>query len=219
MRQYLLELIQRMTVHEDMVNSRDSISWQAHREAELLADISMLDELDAYLSQHSSKKAQRSATYFIIGKIGKNCYSGDCASRLIEYSSKEPNKYALASLLTMLADIPKPENVDVKPLFLLLKDTRWLVRHSAIQSLNHCASGEAEERLLEILTNTSDPFDVVYCHATLNRIGTRKALPALTKNLKSRWRDVKISAQAAIEVIKARDVQLISTNEVGPATV
>jgi len=84
------------------------------------------------------------------------------------------------------------------------------VRHSAIQSLKRCTSAEAEDRLLEILATTSDPYDVIYCHATLNQIGTHKALPALTQNLKSRKRDVKISAQAAIEAIKARDGQPLS---------
>ncbi|MEX3910114.1 hypothetical protein AB4Y33_43160, partial [Paraburkholderia sp. BR14319] len=44
-----------------------------------------------------------------------------------------------ASLLERLADIPKPESVDVRPLFPFLKDKRWLVRHSAIQSLKRDA--------------------------------------------------------------------------------
>jgi len=68
MRPELLELIQRMTVHQDVVSSGDSISWQAHREAEMLADMPLVDELDAYLGQRP-KKEQRSAAYFIIGKI------------------------------------------------------------------------------------------------------------------------------------------------------
>ncbi|OXJ14530.1 hypothetical protein CFB39_25705 [Burkholderia sp. AU6039] len=206
MRQALLELIQRMTDRQDFVSSDDSISWQAHREAELLGDMSLVDELDVFLGQ-KPKKEQRSAAYFIIGKIGKNCLSGECAVRLIEYSSREPDKYALASLLDRLADIPKPGGVDVRPLFPLLKDKRWLVRHSAIRSLNGCANPQAEDELLEILATTSDPYDVIYCQSTLNRIGTCKALPAITQNLKSRKRDVKISAQAAIEAIQARDGQ------------
>jgi HEAT repeat protein len=206
MRQELFELIQRMTVQEGVISSDGSISWQARREAELLADMSLVDELDAYFDQKPTKE-QRAAAYFIIGKIGKNCLNEGCASRLIEYSSKEPDKYALASLLERLADIPKPESVDVRPLFSFLKDKRWLVRHAAIRSLERCTNTEAEDKLLEILVTTSDSDDVIYCHATLNQIGTCKALPALTQNLKSRKRDVKKSAQAAIEAIKARDGQ------------
>lgn len=215
MRQELLELIQRMTVQQK-VNSDDSISWHAHREAELLADMTMVDELDAFLGQ-TPKKDQRSAACFIIGKIGSNCLSAECASRLIEYSSKESDKYALANLLDRLSDIPKPENVDVRPLFALVEDKRWLVRHAAIRSLKRCTHAEAEDKLLEILSTTSDPYDLIYCHATLNHIGTRKALPALTQNLMSRRRDVKISAQAAIEAIEARNSQLAANSDDGSA--
>jgi hypothetical protein len=42
------------------------------------------------------------------------------------------------------------------------------------------------------------------CHATLNEIGSAKAIPLLEKNLKSRKVDVKMSAKFAIEAIKAR---------------
>ena len=75
--------------------------------------------------------------------------------------------------------------------------------------------------MLEILATTSDPYDVIYCHATLNQIGTRKALPALTQNLKSRKRDVKVSAQAAIEAIEAimaRDGQPVAKAGDGSAS-
>ncbi|KWC32124.1 hypothetical protein WL48_21595 [Burkholderia ubonensis] len=214
MRQELVELIQRMTVHQNATSSDDSIPWQAHCEAELLTDTTLVDELGEYLNQ-KPKKEQRAAAYFIIGKIGKNCLSAECASRLIGYSSKETDKYALASLLQLLADIPKPKSIDVRPLFPLLKDNRWLVRHSAIQSLKRCQSAEAEDKLLEILAATSDPYDVIYCHATLNQIGTHKALPALARNLKSRKRDVKASAKAAIEEIKTRDGQPVADADDG----
>jgi len=59
--------------------------------------------------------------------------------------------------------------------------------------------------ILHVLKTTSDPFDLVYCQATLNEIGSAKAIPLIAKNLKSRKRDVKDSAQLAIEAIKARE--------------
>ena len=51
---------------------------------------------------------------------------------------------------------------------------------------------------------TTDPHDMLYCQATLNEIGTAKSLPYPQKNLGSRKRDVKLSAQLAIEAIKSR---------------
>lgn len=204
MRQELVDLIQRIAVREPLVNSDDSISWHALREAEKLDDESLVVEIDAYLAQ-KPRKEQRSAAYFIIGKIGKNCSSEKCASLLIEYSSKEHDKYALAGILDRLADIPKPESVDVTPLFQHLNDARWLVRRSAIGSLAGCHRAEVEDRLLDILATTLDPYDAACCHSTLNKIGTRKSIPSLEKNLKSRKRDVKLSARYAIAAIEARE--------------
>jgi len=202
-RHELLDLIDRMTADEKTISSHDSISWHAHREAERLSDESLLGELDAYLAGRHNKD-KRMAAYFIIGKIGKNCRSSACASLLITYAPKEKEKYALGSLLQRLADIPKPADVDIGPLLLLLKDERWLVRHSAINSLQGCESAQAEDELLNVLAVTRDPYDAVYCHAVLNRIGTPNALPALALNAKSRKRDVKESARAAILAIEAR---------------
>jgi HEAT repeat protein len=193
-----------MTKTELGVSSDDSVSWHAHREAEKLDDLTICQELDSYLRETLTVQ-QRSAAYFIIGKIGKNCQNTECASLLMSRIQEEKSKYALASLLYMLKDIPKSEEIDLTPVFALLQDKRWLVRHAAIGSLINTASAEAEDRLIAVLRTSSDPNDAIYCHASLNRIGTAKALPALEVGLKSRKRDVKLSAKLAIEAIATRD--------------
>ena len=203
MQEKLVELIKRMTVREDVKNSEDSISWHAHREAEKLVDEAMAEELREFLNQ-KPKKEQRQAAYFIIGKIGKNRQSAECAVCLIKHASIETDKHALNSLLTLMGDLPKPQHLDIGPIFTLLKDKRWLVRHAAINSLKHCQNSEAEDALLAILETTTDPYDIICCHSTLNNIGTLKALPALTLNLKSRKQDVKSSAELAIKAITSR---------------
>ena len=62
----------------------------------------------------------------------------------------------------------------------------------------------AETALIEILNDSDDPYDLVYTNATINAIGTPRAIPFLEKHLKSRKRDVKDSAKYAIEEIKKR---------------
>ena len=59
--------------------------------------------------------------------------------------------------------------------------------------------------ILHVLETTNDPYDLVYCQATLNQIGSAKAIPSIAKNLNSRKRDVKDSARLAIEAIEARE--------------
>ena len=184
-------------------NSEDSISWKTHREAETLSDPSIVDELAEYLPKEEDKERRRAA-YFILEKLGQKCRNFDCASILITHAPREQNKYVLSGLLDALSDVRKPRNLDLTPLFRLLQDDRWLVRHSAIRALRRTDSPDVEDRLIEVLNTTSDPYAIVYCQATLNEIGTAKSIPHLRKNLDSRKRDVKLSAQFAIEAIESR---------------
>jgi HEAT repeat protein len=204
MKKYLVELISRMTVSEKRcLNSDESICWRAYREAETLSDASMVDELADYVAHEKDKKRRRAA-YFILGELGQKVRSLDCASILISRLQREENKYVLSSLLDAVRGVSKPRDLDLGPVFRLLDDDRWLVRHSAIQALSRTDSPEAEDELIELLNATSDPFDIVYCQATLNEIGTAKSIPNLQKNLGSRKRDVKDSARLAIEAIESR---------------
>jgi HEAT repeat protein len=195
-----------MTTSEPrLTNSEDLVSWKAHREAELFVDPLMVDELAEYL-QYELNHDRRKAAYFILGKLGRTVRSGDCAAVLLAYVSKENNKYVLSNLLDALGGVRKPGDLDLTPVFLLLEDKRWLVRHSAIEALKGADSPEVEDRLLSLLKKTSDPHDMTYCQAVLNEIGSTKAIPLLEKNLNSRKRDVKMSAESAIQAIKAREI-------------
>jgi len=204
MRAFLIDLIARMTVGERNINSDESVSSHAYREAGALSDATLISELADYV-QRESKQDSRAAAYFILGKLGEKFPTSDCVALLLARLKKEKNKYVLATLLAALGRISKPANLDLTPVFALLADKRWLVRHSAIQALQRTNSPKVEEMILHVLETTSDPYDLVYCHSTLNKIGSAKAIPFIAKNLKSRKRDVKDSARLAIEAIEARE--------------
>jgi len=203
MRESLANLIERMALSEPGVDSSASVSWHAHREAETVTDLSALPELCVYLDSNP-RPHLRAAAYFLIGKIGKNTGNTDCAAALAARAALEIDKYALSGLLNRLADLSKPIQIDLSPVFALLRDPRWLVRHSAIASLKNSVSPESELRILELLSGSTDSHDVAYCQATLNSIGTAISLPALRSRLSSRSRDVRMSAQLAIEAIEMR---------------
>lgn len=202
--EYLVDLIKRMTIDEPRcLNSDDSIAWRAHREAEALADPGMVDELSQYLQNEGDKKRRRAA-YFILGKLGQKVRGCDCASILLSRVPHEENKYVLSGLLGALRELPKPRRLDLVPVYSLLQDDRWLVRHSAIRALVQTDTPEAENQLLQVLGATSDPNDMVCCQSTLNEIGTEKSIPLLQENLASKKRDVRSSALSAIKAIQSR---------------
>ena len=205
MREILLDLIARMTAKEPRcLNSDESVAWHAYREAEKLDAPSLVEELAAFL-RHEREKDRRRAAYFILGRLGREVRASECSSILLSYLDKETDKYVLSHLLNALRDIRKPRHLDLSPLFRRLEDDRWLVRYSAIEALKYTDPPEPENRLLQLLQITTDPNDMIYCQATLSEIGTAKALPFIEKNLESRKRDVRMSAQFAIEAIKVRE--------------
>lgn len=201
---YLKQLILRMCLSEPGVNSDDSISWHAHREAEQLFDPEIMSAAMAYLNEKRGKNERRAA-YFIIGKLGMNLASTEASRYLIHFVVPfESDKHALSSALDLIEEIPIKEDEDISPIINLLLDKRWLVRHSAIRALRSSNSSIAEPNLIALLKYTSNDFDRCYCHITLADIGTEKSLPVIQVNVSSRKRDVKSSALYAIEKIKRR---------------
>lgn len=203
MRDALIDLVRRMTLKESVQHSDDSASWHAHREAERLHDASLIGEIEGLLTLGRPKE-ERAALYFILGAIGQNTASPRCAEILLVNIQNESDKYVLSGLLANVAKVPKPETAQLGSVFSLLRNDRWLVRHAAIQALRNSKSASAEEELLAVLDTTSDPYDKIYCHATLNEIGTLRSVPLLTKSLTSKKRDVKASAKLALAAIQAR---------------
>jgi HEAT repeat protein len=203
MRAYLADLIDRMAKDEPMVSSANSVSRAAHREAEQLRDASMVDEL-ASLAATDRAKSRRAACHFVIGKIGGNLRDSRCARVLLDLLNSESDKHNIASILERVAEISKPSAFDLARVYELLEDSRWRVRHAAIQALGNSQNEEVETRLLQHLAFTDDPYDQTYCHAVLNHLGTERSIPALEVNLKSRKRDVKQSAEAALRAIRSR---------------
>ncbi|WKL48074.1 HEAT repeat domain-containing protein [Flavobacterium pectinovorum] len=205
---YLINLIDRMLDTSDQnkeagYDSSKTISWKALREAENVENTAYIPQLITFIDNEKDKK-KRDRSYFLLGHIAKNTSDLKALDYLIYRIQKETDKYIIASLLDRIAAIKKPIGTDLQPLIQATKSDKWLIRHSAIQSLKNALDSAAETALIEILNDSDDPYDLVYTNATINTIGTLRAIPFLEKHLKSRKRDVKDSAKYAIEEIKKR---------------
>lgn len=205
---YLINLIDRMLDTSDQnketgYDSSKTISWKALREAENIENPEYIPQLITFIDNEKDKK-KRDRSYFLLGHIAKNTSDLKALNYLIYRIQKETDKYIIASLLDRIAAIKKPIGTDLQPLIQATKSDKWLIRHSAIQSLKNALDSVVETALIEILNDSDDPYDLVYTNATINTIGTLRAIPFLEKHLKSRKRDVKDSAKYAIEEIKKR---------------
>jgi HEAT repeat protein len=205
---YLINLIDRMLDKSDQnkeagYDSSKTISWKALREAENVENTAYIPQLITFIDNEKDKK-KRDSSYFLLGHIAKNTSDLKALEYLIYRIQKETDKYIISSLLDRIAAIKKPIGTDLQPLIQATKSDKWLIRHSAIQSLKNALDSVAETVLIEILNDSDDSYDLVYTNATINSIGTLRAIPFLEKHLKSRKRDVKDSAKYAIEEIKKR---------------
>jgi HEAT repeat protein len=203
MRPSITNLIQRMSIKEQVSDSTQSASWHAHREAEQLSEPGLIGELQAFASSSKSKD-ERKAAYFILGALGSNLLDPQAGYVLVERVPVERDKYVLAAALDALAKIEKPASFPLTAVFACLLDDRWLVRHAAIRALRKTNSAEVEAKLVEHLSRTAEPHDMIYCHLTLGSVGGAGALQALQAGLTSRKRDVRSSAEAAARAINLR---------------
>lgn len=205
---YLINIIDRMLDTSDQnkeagYESSKTISWKALREAENVENTEYIPQLITFIDNEKDKK-KRNSSYFLLGHIAKNTSDLKALDYLISRIQKETDKYIISSLLNRIAVIKKPLGTDLQPLIQATKSDKWLIRHSAIQSLKNSSDVMAETALIEILNDSDDAYDLIYTNATINTIGTLRAIPFLEKHLKSRKRDVKNSAKYAIEEIKKR---------------
>ena len=183
--------------------AEDSLAARAYSAVESAADPALLHAAREAVVLEQDKLRRRSL-YFIIRKLGLNLKDLDAGPFLVRQLDRESDKYVLLFLLDAIRHLPKPKDTDLSPILRRLDDKRWQVRHPAIEALRLTESSLAEQALIKILQTSSDPGDLVSANATLNRIGTARAIPAIEPYLKSRKRDVKMSAQFAIEEIRKR---------------
>lgn len=208
MDQCLIDLIDRMLYRTDQIitvgyDSSNTISWKALREAENIENADFVPQLITFINTEKDKK-KRDKAYFLLGHIAKNKENLEALDYLISRINKETDKYIIAALLDRIGDIQKPIGTDLQPLIQATKSDKWLIRYSAIQSLNNAVDSIAETALIEILNTSDDPYNLTYTNSTLNKIGTQRSLPYLEKHLKSKKRDVRESAKFAIEEIKKK---------------
>ncbi len=181
----------------------DSASGHAYKTVMSSADPALLQAAQEAVMIEKDKQHRR-LLYLIISKVGTKLHDLGAGPFLIRQLERESDKMILLFLLDGIANMPKPRDTDLTAIFRCLEDDRWQVRNPAITALRGTESPHAEKALIELLRTSSDPFDLASANATLNRIGTLQAIPAIEPHLKSRKRDVKMSARFAIEEIRKR---------------
>lgn len=207
--EYIMDLLSRMTVKEEIKNSKDSIRWKAYREAEKINDAAVYPILIKIVkeNQQVKKKDLRDAVYFIIGVALRNVFDREACIFLIGQLENETNKYINSSILDRISEINIPKDVDISLILVCSKNDKWQIRQSALRALGSCETNESRKALLYYINQDDDTkyrYEITYANASLGKIGIMEDIPFLEKHVKSRKMDVRDSAKYAIESIKNR---------------
>lgn len=205
----LIELIGRIITEDNAADSKDSVSWNAYREAETITDKSVFPILVRIVSDHRQKKDKkiREAAYFIMGAVLRKSFDKEACIFLIDQLNEETDKYVLSAILDRLAYVSIPEEIDISTIIECSKSDKWLIRHSALYALGSSATKESREALKYYLNQGDEKtyeYEIIYSNSSLGKIGTQEDIPILMKHVDSRKRDIRESARYAIDNINSR---------------
>lgn len=205
----LYDLIARMTIKEHATSSKESVSWNAYREAERISDETVYPILMRIIEENHKNKAVRRAAYIIIGYSLRNIFNKEACIFLIQKLNEETDMQGVASILESLACIHIPEDIDMSLVIKCSQNDKWQIRHSALDALGSSSTHANREALLFFINQEDEKkyeSEIIYANASLGKIGLKEDIPFLEKHIKSRKRDIRGSALFAIDRIKERVV-------------
>lgn len=206
----ICSLLNRMCTTENVKSSAESISWQAHREAERIADPSVFPILHQIITERNGvrDKKLRRAAYFVLGKVLKNVFDEEYLSFFIKQLRVESDKQLISAILDRLCDIDIPPALDIGPIIAHAKSQNKQVRRSAICALGSSSAPESIEALKYYLLQTDEKeygYEIIYANAALGKVGCASDIYYLQRHVDSRKSDIRESARFAIEKIKTRE--------------
>ncbi|MBV7531572.1 HEAT repeat domain-containing protein [Chitinophaga sp. sic0106] len=199
---YINNLINRICDRSDQLHDTQTISWQALREAEQLANHAYIPSLYQYIDQETDKEKRRAAI-FIIAQLSRNTNDPEVIRFLIDRLKFEQDADMITGIQQDLErGLPIPSYINVQPLLNNTLSANPNIRRSALLALKGTKNPAVEEWVLQVLQRTVNEYDIYYITILLGRIATRKSLTALKRLLDHSRQDVRSIAFATIADIE-----------------
>ncbi|GIN87635.1 hypothetical protein J6TS2_40210 [Heyndrickxia sporothermodurans] len=198
-------LIERMIDETESLDSSDSISWKAYREAEKIKDESQIPYLIELIEKLKNKRSRqdrvkREAVYFILKWIGINTSNRQVPEIFFKCLSFETNMHTVGDLLDYIR-VQNDFIPDYREIIQFLEDKRWQIRFPAIDLLGKCKEPEVENELINLLETSNDPDEVLCICNALQNIGTEKSIPFLIEKTKHKNQWVRSAAYETLYII------------------
>ncbi|MES2381451.1 MAG: HEAT repeat domain-containing protein [Bacteroidota bacterium] len=205
---YLADLIDRMTDRSDSIidmpdGTKQSNShakfYNAYIEAKALNNTAYFEQLKHFIEK-TKKEDLKQKAYAILISIYANTGEESIINYVLDRLAVEQKEWTLHTILFEIEHMknPLPSHIFIDNILHLTTNKKHIVRDNAITCLKNTNNTKAEEKLIEIISHATDPFQLTYANGTLAKIGTQKSIPYLQKLTNHKQQNVAASALGAI---------------------
>ncbi|SHM30040.1 hypothetical protein [Flavobacterium saccharophilum] len=177
-------------------SNNETVAYNAYRKIDEIKDENLLpilfDIVDNELDENKRDKA-----YYIISKIALIKSDSKSLNFLLQRLNKEKNKVIIENLLNIISSFEKPNETDLGNIFSFLYNKSKTLRYRAIQALKNCNSNECEDKLVYILENSTNHYDLLYTLQTLFSSGSQRSLSKIKEFINHSKQEISASALGA----------------------
>lgn len=206
--EYLQDLLERMADRSDSMiempgggqqSNPDATFKKASDEARLINNPEYVEQLKTFIEKSKDEDLKQNA-YSMLFNIYSNIDERRIISYCIDRLALEKKEWTLYTILSNLEYLKKkiPSDINIDQILGLTTYKKHLVRDGAIRCLKNVNNPKAEDKLIEIISTSTDQYQLCYANSTLATIGTTKCIPYLLKLVDHKKQDVAGTALGTI---------------------
>ena len=208
MDKYLQDLLERMADRsDDMIempgggrqSNPDATFKKANDEASQICNLEYVEQLKTFIEKTKNEDLKQNA-YSVLFNIYSNTGEARILTYCIDRLAIEKKEWTLYTILWDIECLKNqmPSDTNIDNILVLTTYKKHLVRDGAIKCLKNVNNPKAEEKLIEIISTSTDQYQLTYANATIRTIGTPKSIPQLLKLVENKKQDVAATALGAI---------------------
>ncbi len=205
---YLVNLLERMADRSDAMidmpgggrrSNPDAIFRKAEEEAKQIGNLEYIEQLKVFIEKSKHEDLKQNA-YSVLFNIYSNIGESGILTFSIDKLATEKKDATLETILRNIQYLKKeiPSEINIDNILNLTNYKKHALRNAAIMCLKSANNPKAEDKLIEIISTSTDPYGLTYANATIRIIGTAKSIPYLLKLVDHKKQDVAFTALNAI---------------------
>ena len=176
--------------------NKETVAYNAYRKIDEIKDENLLPILFDIVNNELDHN-KRDKAYYIISKIALIKSDSKSLNFLLQRLNKEKNKVIIENLLNIISSFEKPNETDLGNIFSFLYNKSKTLRYRAIQALKNCNSNECEDKLVYILENSTNHYDLLYTLQSLYSSGSQRSLSKIKEFINHSKQEISASALGA----------------------